>query len=233
MNQFIGFIIIAFIHNAQASDKIDLSIVEQKYWSVKDDDFTVIQNRSYTKTERYFASTSYGIPFNDPFSTGTIQSLQIGYYLNERLGFDIHLSKGNYVDNEAVKQFINRYGIYPDNNKFISSEMLSVNYIPFYAKMSFLDKQIIYFDMGLSFGLGNNHYAIQKEEGNQNKQSLAKQFSLHQQIFINNSISLKLEVINRWSDQEKMKYKTSAPDRDQGTKTVNDTFILFGVTLWK
>ncbi len=218
---------------ANASDKIDLSSAEQKYWSTKDDQFTVIQNRSYTKSERFYGQIDFGIPFNDPYSTGSIQSLQFGYYFSERLGIDLSLAKARYTDNEAVKQFIQRYGIYPDNNKHLGSEIVSLNYIPFYAKMSFLDRSIIYFDMGISLGIGINHYAIQKEEGSEEKQSLAQQISIHQQIFINEFCSFKLEVINRWSNQDKLKYKLNVTDRDQGHKNVNDTFILFGVTLWK
>ena len=54
------------------SDKLDIQKLEQKYWSAKDDDFSVIQNRAFQKEKRGFLSLNYGIPFNDPNSIGSL-----------------------------------------------------------------------------------------------------------------------------------------------------------------
>src|SRR5687768_12565721 len=66
------------------SDKLDVQKLEQKYWSAKDDDFTVVQNRTFSKAKRWYLNTAYGVPINDPFSTGSILGLNVGYYFTER-----------------------------------------------------------------------------------------------------------------------------------------------------
>ena len=38
---------------ATKTDKVDISDLEQKYWAPKDTDFSVVQNRTYTKEKRF------------------------------------------------------------------------------------------------------------------------------------------------------------------------------------
>lgn len=214
------------------SDKLDIKKLEQKYWSAKDDDFNVVQNRRYTKAQRYFLSGNLGIPFNDPFSTGTISSLQAGYFFNERWGLDFNYTKTSFKDNDAVDQFINRYGITPDRNSFEGGKMLSVTYVPLYAKMSFLDTSIIYFDMGVSVGVGQTDYAIKKEEGDEHRTAFAYQWSINQQIFFSEHFAIRVDLINRYTNEQRFKYKTNATDRDQGMKNYNDSSLMLGLTYW-
>jgi len=217
---------------AKESDKVDINKLEQKYWSAKDDDFTVVQNRAYTKANRFYLSLTTGVPFNDPYSTGNINAAELGYYFSERLGVNLYYAKGNMRDNDATDQFEERFGVYPDNNKFAGTQVLSATFVPFYAKMSFLDKKIIYFDMGFSLGLGTTDYIIKKQEGDENKNAMTYQFGVTQQIFFTNHFALRVDLMNRWTDQKKMKFKTDAPDRDQGSKVVNDSSLLMGLTYW-
>lgn len=214
------------------SDKLDIKKLEQKYWAAKDDDFTVVQNRKYTKAKRVSLTVSGGIPFNDPFATGTLTSLQLGYFFNERLGIDFNYTKGNLKDNDAVDQFINRYGVTPDRNNYSSSKMLSVTYVPLYAKMSFLDKSIIYFDMGFSLGLGTTDYIIKKQEGDETKSAASYQWGVNQQIFFTEHLAVRVDLINRYTNENRSKFSTSAPSRDLGTKMTNDSSLLLGLTYW-
>ena len=81
--------------DSRGSDKLDIKKLEQKYWAAKDDDFSVVQNRRYTKADRFYFNLGGGIPFNDPFATGTIFSGTFGYYFNERWGVDATYTAAN------------------------------------------------------------------------------------------------------------------------------------------
>ena len=56
----------------KGGDKLDLKKLEDKYWAAKDTDFSVVQNRTYTKEGRAFLSLSYGPLMNDPYSYGRL-----------------------------------------------------------------------------------------------------------------------------------------------------------------
>lgn len=221
------------------SDKLDIKKLEQKYWSAKDDDFAVVQNRRYTKAGRFFLSANGGVPFNDPFSSGNIYGGTFGYFFNERWGIDVDYKSGNLHDNDATSQFINQYGTYPDHNVFKSSMIASVTLVPFYAKMSFMDNSIIYFDMGFSLGAGTLAYVIKQKEGDLNENSAVAKLSVFQQIFFTEHFALRADLSNTWANEKRMKYYTPGDaqhgysgDRDLGTKMTNDTSLLLGVTYW-
>ncbi|MGZ3798417.1 MAG: outer membrane beta-barrel domain-containing protein [Pseudobdellovibrionaceae bacterium] len=226
--------------STSGNDKLDIKKLEQKYWSAKDDDFAVVQNRRYTKANRYFLSANYGVPFNDPFSSGNIYGLTFGYFFNERWGLDLDYKTASLHDNDATSQFINQYGTYPDHNVFKSSQILSATLVPFYAKMSFMDTTIIYFDMGFSVGVGTLKYAIQKVEGNEELSSAVGKLSVFQQIFFSEHFALRADLSNTWSSQKRLKYylpnsggsHNYTTERDLGAKMINDTSMLLGVTYW-
>lgn len=231
---FMSLATTAFAQNnsTRDSDKLDIKKLEQKYWAAKDDDFSVVQNRKYTKAKRFYLNLGGGIPFNDPFATGTLMSAQLGYYFNERWGLGVNYTKGNLHDNDAVDQFINRYGVTPDRNNYSSSTMISGTWVPLYAKMSFLDSSIIYFDMGFSLGLGTTNYIVKKQEGDENKSAMSYQWGVNQQIFFSQHFAVRVDLINRYTSEKRSKYLTTAPDRDLGSKLINDSSLLLGVTYW-
>jgi len=225
------------------SDKLDIKKLEQKYWSAKDDDFAVVQNRRYTKANRFFLSVNGGVPFNDAFSSGNLYGLNLGYFFNERWGLDLESKSGSLKDNDATELFTSRYGVYPDHNVFVSSQILSVTLVPFYAKMSFMDTSIIYFDMGFSLGAGMLNYKIKKSEGDENKSAPVVKLGVFQQIFFSENWALRAELANTWSNQQRYKYYSTLPagvsgagsstgDRDLGMKMTNDTNLMFGATFW-
>ncbi len=224
---------------SRGSDKLDIKKLEQKYWAAKDDDFSVVQNRKYVKAERFYFTGALGIPFNDPYSTGTIASGSVGYYFNERWGLEVNYNSFSLSDNDAVKQFVDSYGAIPNHNLVKSSYFLSGTWVPFYAKMSVLDRSIIYFDMGVSLGLGTLDYEITQAEGNIKKNTFAYRLGIFQQIFFTEHFAIRADLINTWSNQNRMKYYTVNPingnpvsDRDQGSETLNDTSLMIGITYW-
>lgn len=225
------------------SDKLDIRKLEQKYWSAKDDDFAVVQNRRYTKANRVFLSLNAGVPFNDAFSAGNLYGANLGYFFNERWGFDAEYKSANLNDNDATSLFQERYGVYPDHNVFVSSQILSATLVPFYAKMSFMDTSIIYFDMGFSLGAGMLNYKIKKSEGDENKSAPVIKLGVFQQIFFSEHFALRAELGNTWSNQQRYKYYSTLPsgvtgaggstgERDLGMKMTNDTSLVLGVTYW-
>lgn len=226
----------------RGSDKLDIKKLEQKYWAAKDDDFTVVQNRRYIKAERYFLTLEGGIPFNDPYSSGSIFSGTFGYFFNERWGLEANYNSASLKDNDVVNQFVGSYGAIPDHNIFKSSYFLSGVFVPFYAKMSFLDKSIIYFDMGLSFGLGSINYNIAQNTGNVSKSAIGYKLGIFQQIFFSEHFAFRVDLNNTWSNQDQAKFYTpgsslpngggTAGANTLGAKMQNDTSLILGFTYW-
>lgn len=58
----------ALAQDKGTSDKVDLKKLEDKYWSAKDDEYGVIQNRTFSKAGRFFGAVGYGTLINDPFA---------------------------------------------------------------------------------------------------------------------------------------------------------------------
>lgn len=226
------------------SDKLDIQKLEQKYWSAKDDDFSVIQNRAFQKEKRPFLSLNYGIPFNDPNSNGSLIGANLGYFFNERWGLELNHVDSQFTFNDTVDYFKKRYGVLPDHNTFKSADTLMGYWIPIYAKMSLLDKKIIYFDMGIGVGLGTTTYeqnsctdvTVCKSGtglGGISKKSQSSShyaFSIMQQFFLSEHWAVRLDLINRYTNESRV---NSTNDQDIGTKMINDTSFQIGVTFWK
>ncbi len=226
------------------SDKLDIQKLEQKYWSAKDDDFSVIQNRAFQKEKRFFLSANYGIPFNDPNSIGTLTGVNFGYFFNERWGIELNHVNSQFKFNDTVDYFKKTYGVLPDHNTFKSANTLMAYWVPIYAKMSLLDKKIIYFDMGFGLGVGTTSYdqnsctvvAVCKSgtglEGidKSNKSASHYSFSIMQQFFLSEHWAIRIDLVNRYTNEKRI---NSATTKDIGSRMVNDTAFQFGVTFWK
>lgn len=212
------------------SDKVDLKKLEEKYWAAKDSDYSVVQNRAYPKAQRFFASLSYGPLMNDPYSTGRMTNLAVGYFFSERYGMEFSYEQGNLVDNEGTSSYLRDFnGVSPDYNKFKSTKNLSFIFVPLYAKMSFLDRAILYFDMQFAAGVGILEYGKQRQEGEDVASTPNFHFDITQQIFFHEHIAIRLDLKNKWSKQERTRFKIS-PDRNLPTIQNLDTTILFGLT---
>lgn len=218
------------------SDRLDIEKLESKYWSAKDDDFSVVQNRAFTKAGRFFASLSSGFPINDPYSSGNLTNLSVGYYWSERLGVEYSNMATSFRDNDATDQFIKDHGTIPNHNTLLGTQTLILNVVPLYAKMSLLDKKIIYFDMGFGIGFGQTSYESQIVTGDRRATSSHYLFDIHQHYFFSEHFALKLTFRNLWTTEERFRYKLNIGEpessRSLGNKTINDTSLLFGVTLW-
>lgn len=221
----------------RGSDKLDLRKLEEKYWSAKDTDFTVVQNRTYTKEKRFYISLAYGPLMNDPYFTGRNTAFSLGYYFSERMGLEFNNESGNLKDNDSVVYFNQFNGLFPDTNKFVSYRSLNFLIVPFYAKMSFWNRSIIYFDMQFGFGVGQETYTqlIDPLEGsNRSKTASGFNFDISQQLFFHNNWAVRFDIKNKFSTQERLKYRVSGDEtkRNLGSFSAQDTSILLGATFF-
>lgn len=214
------------------SDKLDIKVLEDKYWSAKDDDFSVIQNRAFTKEKRYFGSLTAGNIINDSFTTGTVGSVSGGYFFTERWGVELSYLSAQVQDNDTTKQILKLKGS-PDYNKFKNSITLSGMFFPLYAKMSFLDKKILYFDMGISFGIGQTSYeSVIDTKADKAGSSIHYALDLTQNVFFSQHWALRFDIKNRWGTQDL--YKNYESNGGTGRKlaplSVHDTNFVVGFT---
>lgn len=233
-------VILAISGNAVAqekeSDRIDIQKLEERYWSAKDVDFSVVQNRTYTKAKRFNLSASYGIPVNDAYSEGDLLSLTSAWYFNERHGLELSYQKANLKDNAATDAFKNDHGTLPNQNRLISSQTLSYAVVPFYAKMSFWDRKVIYFDMGLNVGLGMTQFEQLTNLENRQKSAFHYSIGVTQHLFFSRNFAFRFDYSTRFSSQEKLRYQINATEaesaRSRGNSSVKDSSLLFGLTFW-
>ncbi len=211
-----------------SSDKLDVSDLEKKYWSAKDTDFSVVQNRAYSKAKRWAFAAMYGPVVNDPYSEGFSYNLSLQYYLDERSGIEIQYLKSITKDNNAVNVFNNDYGTRPDFDRTISYYGVNYNWVPIYAKMSLMNTKILYFDMAFSPGVGITQYEQQRFNASSVGKS-APTFSLNitQHFFLSNNFAIRGEFQNRWFNEDVISYKT--PFNNLRTEFSHDTNLLFGI----
>ncbi len=236
---------------ARASDKVDLKKLEDKYWSAKDDEYSVIQNRTFSKTGKFYFSGVYGPLINDPFAKSRAIGGMIGYYLNEDFGVELSYLNYNSGRNDTVSEYektaatVTSTGISPDYNLVKSAMAASLTYTPFYAKMAFMNKAILYFDMGITLGAGLTSYEIQKiskdasgAKSNSSETKSAPHFEIGvmQQLFINQYVAFRLDIKNSFYSQKSQRYEignaAAESSRPETTKSANDTTITFGLTLF-
>lgn len=229
-----------------SNDKVDIKKLEDKYWSAKDDEYGVIQNRTFTKQGKYYVSVVTGPMINDPYAKGRATGGMLGYFINEDFGVELSYLNYGSSQNDTVTAYETQFGgAKPDFDLLKSAKTLSVTWTPFYAKMAFMNKSIMYFDMGLTAGLGMSDYEIQKvnKDGSGNKSqanematSTHYELGIMQQLFINQSVAFRLDIKNAFYQQTTKQYEIGigAPEsaRQKSSKSANDTTISFGLTLF-
>jgi outer membrane beta-barrel protein len=222
----------------KTSDRLDLKRLEDSYWAAKDTDFSVVQNRTYTKKGRFFGSLSYGPLINDPWYVGRQTGFSVGYYFNERWGVELNHELGSLEDGESTKATFTAGGA-PDRNKFLDYTSLNLVIVPFYAKMSFWDRKIMYFDMQFAVGVGQMNYEQQKVTGtlgneiaiHEKQSAIGFNLDVTQQLFFHENFAFRLDLKNKFSPQDKRKYRGNN-NNSLGEEIVNDTSLLFGLTIF-
>lgn len=213
------------------TDKVDISDLEEKYWAPKDVDFSVVQNRTFTKAGKYSLSPMYGILINDPYNDGPTMGLKLNYYFDERTGVELTYSTTDAYNSDEVKKFQNLSGggVLPDFNRDSGLISLGYNFVPIYAKMSFLGRKILYFDMQVTPWIGQASYE-QVHDGGLNgreQSSFAYGLDVTQYFFVHKNFALRLDYHNRWYKHDVLGYQTGSVVRSE---TANTTMFLLGFT---
>lgn len=221
---------------SSGSDKLDVKALEQKYWAAKDDDFSVVQNRAFSKAKRFYLTGHFGQAINDPYYTGSYTGLSAGYFFNESWGLEANYLTTNFSDSRSFKDIVSLGGG-PKVNQAKARAVVNVLWMPIYAKMSLMDKKILHFDMGLSLGVGN--YAYERKyyvgsfpagsEQSEKGSSMGYSLGITQQFYFSRSMAIKMDFVNTTSSQKQINYKTRA---DEGTKNINDTSLTIGLTIF-
>ena len=214
--------------------KLDVSELEDKYWAPKDTDFNVVQNRTYSKEKRFSLTGLFGTPTNDLFNEGSHLGLVANYYFSERYGVELNYIISNLTDNATVTKFEELSeggGTSPDYSRLKSQIGAAFNWIPFYAKMSFLNQKIIYFDMGFSPAISMLTYEQQTDGDPSAKTatSVALGFDITQQFFFSKHFAVRVDLRNRWYREETIGYRTGS---SQGDKASTLTMLLLGGTFF-
>lgn len=211
-----------------SDDKVDVTDLEKKYWASKDTDFSVVQNRTYSKANRLALTLQYGFLVNDQWSDGPTFGGSLGYYFSERFGIEGHYQSTNSIDNKSLSNLKAQSGT-ANHGKITGYQGVSANWVPFYAKMSFLNSSIIYFDMAVSPGLGVTTYEQQRRTGNQQKNAPTVSLDVTQSFFFSKHAAFRVDYRNRWFQEEIVSYNTGA---SVSTETSQTSLLMFGFTFF-
>jgi len=216
-----------------ASDKVDITDIEQKYWAPKDTDFSVVQNRTYAKERRYSVSLQYGPQINDANEEGNTLGLSANYFFKERWGVELSYLKANMHENDSTRK-LGEFGggIKPDHARFQGYKGIGLNWVPIYAKMSFLNSKIIYFDFAVTPHLGMVDYDQTRDprKGNVTRKSaLSYGVDLTQYYFFSNHFAFRADFKNKWYKEDVSSYTTGAGVSSRNTRI---TTILLGATFF-
>lgn len=220
--------------NAGDPEKLDVSDLERKYWTAKDTDFDVVQNRLYSKAGRYSVSTMIGQFINDPWSDGWIYGVGASYYFTERYGVELSYNKADTKDNQASEQ-LSTQGGKANHGKYKQFYGAAFNWVPFYAKMSVLNSSITYFDMSISPGVGISEYEQQMDIGNSRQSSLTWTLDVTQHFFINKYSAVRVDLKNRWYQEDIAYYSSgTAAGRPRvfGTELNHTSILMLGLNFY-
>lgn len=219
-------------------EKLDISDLENKYWAPKDTDFSVVQNRTYTKDGRFFLTGHFGRPVNDQWSVGNVGGASLNYFWSERFGVQGTFLSARLNNNKAADFIATNYGsgIYADHNRFRTYYGAAFTVVPFYAKMSFWGTKILYFDMAFSPTIGTTNYEQQIRTGNRDKSALTYGIDVTQYFFFTNYFAVRLDLKNQWHKEEISKFYSNTGSVRTGQKvkdeTAQDTLFLLGLTFF-
>lgn len=218
--------------------KVDISDLENKYWAPKDTDFSVVQNRTYSKEHKYFLSPQYGVPINDSHSDGSLYAVTANYFWSERYGLQATYLRANMKNNESTRDLVNFAGggVQPDHNRMNSYYGVGFNYVPFYAKMSFMGSKILYFDMAITPTLGFTNYDQILQHSTPTKGALTYGFDITQYFFFSKWFAIRADLKNQWYTQEIRKFYNTAGVGAEGSKVkdklYHDSLFLMGFTFF-
>lgn len=205
--------------------KVDIQDLEQQYWTPQDTEFKVVQNRKFSKDNKFAVSVQTGPLMNDSYAEGIDNyGFTFGYYFSEFMGVEVNYTNYNVDKSEVVSAFEDQFGgTTPDYNKPLEYIGANFNWIPIYGKMSILDKKIIYYDLAISPGIGVTTYKQKTsasapiQGGEETAFVLALDISQH--FFFSERWAFRIDMKNRRYSEEILTYSTGEVARDSNKTT--------------
>lgn len=228
---------------ASKNGKLDISGLEQKYWAPKDTDFSVVQNRTFTKANKYVVSLQYGMPVNDPYNDGNATTLTGNYFFNERHGVQVSYSKFNLSDSNLIDAFLGIPGnvstLKPDFGRVNSQIQVGYTWVPIYAKVSMLGKKIIYLDMAITPHIGTTSYKQLYRAGtnpnyyeaSQDQSAFSYGFDITQYFFFSKWLAVRADLRNTFYTEDVLFYTQGTP-AVRRSKTTNTTLFTVGASFY-
>jgi outer membrane beta-barrel protein len=116
---------------------------------------SVIQKRYLPRTGRFQAFVGPSMTLNDPWYNVMGASFKLGYNFTESLGIEGNYSFMSTDKTQAQKELKQENNITTDSFVYTKSYyLIGVNWSPFYGKMTWLNKKIVYYDIYLTAGYG-------------------------------------------------------------------------------
>lgn len=171
-----------------------------------------------------------GPVMNDTFNEGLANALSVNYYFDERYGVEFMYQKSSFSDSSEIKKFVELSGggVRPDFNRDTGFYGVGFNWVPFYAKMSFLGQKIIYFDMQVTPFIGIASYEQQSDVKTPEDSSFAYGIDITQYFFFSKNWAVRANLHNRFYKADVLAYSGgSVARKDDNTNT---TMFLMGLT---
>lgn len=221
---------------AKKDEKVDISDLENRYWTAKDTEFTVVQNRIFTKAKKFSLTATIGPTLNDPYTVTTNFGVAVNYYFSERSGVELLYLRTNTADAELIGRLATNGGV-PDHNLTQQYIGLSYNWIPIYAKLSLLEQKILYFDMSVSPGIGlttmsSAQYANPSGVVAASRIQSPVTFSLDvaQQVFLSEHWAIRLDLRNHFYSET---LYGAISGNQLSTKFIYTGSVMLGVTFFQ
>ncbi len=236
---FISFNFLSSTYAAQRK-RVNTKKIEKKYWTPKKYKTGVVQGRSFFKENRLRVGFENLILLNDKYSkTDGLSNYRIdaSYYFNERLSFGGFFEQLSLDDNAGLREMSNFSGggfilehVKPSN--FIGG---SIDFVPIYSKLSWMNKKIIYLDFSISAKAGLATYQQQTLTGYEPEKTsplLGVDFATN--IFINNNFSINLAYRTRAYQAEVIDFNSTESSKVvvDDSKTNFHSFLTLGLNYY-
>lgn len=209
--------------------KINTRKLVDDYWTPSDKKYSLIQQRYFVKSGRVMLSATAGVHVNNPQHEGYLTQLSAGYFLSEKLGFEVQYANSSLKGNDVIDQLdgVDGGSATLDRTKTLGYIGGAINYSPIYAKMSFLGYKILYYDLILSGQLGQTEYEQTQISNSTTASSLTVGFGITQLFYLNKNFSLRVDFNNRFYSAEVLDYINGSKVKN---RTINDTQLAVGVS---
>lgn len=190
------------------AEKVSVDTIKEKYWARGDQsELGVVQNRAYTKANKWEIGVFGGTVATDPFLTVYNAGTTIGYHFSEYFAFQA-LYFRDWAGNSSALSTLQRQLTTQNGG---NSNGATTNYNPprdyyggevvaslLYGKLSVFGSAIIYYDMNILAGLG----FTATESGT----NFTQHIGIGQQVYLSKHFSIKF-------DYRLMRYEETLDER--------------------